>query len=420
MAAGPARLIRLLILGCLLANSPSTGWAQPFLLPIEWTASIAIQEEYNDNFFLTESGRKPDFSTSLIPGLSLRLSSGQSEATLSYRLSAVQSTALSDELRLLHQLKGSGDLALGERLSLRPREEFIRSDEPATTDPLGIQRERPILERNSAGLELAYTGDQGSGSLLYGNTFSSETGGAGERSNIHTLGAKGRMDLPLARTAITAGYEYVLSEFRIGDDFRGHQVDVGVSRQFDPLTEAALSGTASFRDFRTGEDLWIWRGAGRVTREFTPLLVGEGQVGYQAAEGVEGTGSKGLTWSIRVTWTGPSLRTSLVGAEAIQESFQERRNVGLFRSRDLSVDTAYTPTDRLTLTARISYGQRRFLQGANRSREDDLYGGELGLSYKLSRTLSLSAGYTYGRRDSNAQGFGYKNNRVRIDLTAGF
>lgn len=419
MAAEPARLTRLLTLGCLLASGPCTAWAQSPLLPIEWTPSFTIQEEYNDNFFLTESRPKGDFSTSLIPGLSLRLSTGRTEAALSYRLSAVQSTALPDESRLFHHLTGSGQMAPGERLTLKLREEFVRSDEPATTDPLGIQRDRRTLLRNNAGIESAYEGDQLSGSLLYGNLFSSESGGAGERSDIHTLGARGRVDLPLARTALSAGYEFVGGTFRIADDLQGHQLDVGVSREFNPLTQATMSGTVSFRDFRAGEDLWIWNGAVRVTREFTPLVVGEGHVGYQATEGVRGSDSKGPTWSIRLTRTGPWLKTSLVGAESIQESFQERRNLGLFRSRDLSAEASYVSTD-LTLTGRVSYGQRRFLQGAVRDREDDLFGGDIGLTYKLSRAFSLSAGYTYGQRESDTKGFGYRNNRVRIALTAEF
>ena len=408
---------------------PAPGWGQQrLLLPIEFTPTVTLQEEYNDNFFLTDKNRKSDWRTTLSPGVSLRLTTGRSQADLSYLLSLAHSTAIGDELQIFHSLGGAGTLSLTERLSLHLSERFSRTDEPAVTDALGIFRDRRTVTTNSASAGLTHAGDRHWLGLTYADTRSGQSGADAEQSRIHAV----RPELAYTLDPVTSldlRYEYTQAEFRIGRDFRGHEGNFEIKRELTRTTRAGLTGRLIVREPEEGRQFNIVRGGVTFTTELTPTLTWESETGYERATAGEGT--DGFSGLIRLTHQGPTVRLSLSVGQALEETFQERENVGLVRTRSAAIEATYTPTDRLTLAGSGSLALTTFEQSeaaatllrtgaiqAGREREDTLIRLELAATLKLSRVFSLAARYRFGQRDSNVPEFDYTNNVVTLGLTA--
>ncbi len=100
------------------------------------------------------------------------------------------------ELQVFHLFDGTGSLALTGRLTLRAADRFLRTDEPAITDPRGVQRERTVLVTNTLTSDLTYQRETWSLTPRYGLTLNRTEGedrvaATRERSEVHRLGLDG-------------------------------------------------------------------------------------------------------------------------------------------------------------------------------------------------------------------------------------
>ena len=192
----------------LLSTSPAPAQQDP--RPFQVRASLKAEGEYTDNFFLSEKNKREEFREILTPGASFQLSTGRSQAVISYAPSLVHSSLNDEEVRVFHLFDANGSLALTERLTLRAGDHFLRSDDQTLTDPRGIRRDRTILLQNTLNTDLTYNRDTWSLTPRYAMTLNrteSENGGAtsqggnlpatgsDERSIVHTLGADGALNI---------------------------------------------------------------------------------------------------------------------------------------------------------------------------------------------------------------------------------
>jgi hypothetical protein len=239
---------------------------------------------------------------------------------------------------------------------------------------------------------------------------------------VHSLGADGALNI-LDRNTLGAGYELTLTDFKTGNDFVGHLGRASFSRQLTPVMTGSLSGSLAHRDVADGTKFNIYNADVGLRRDVSAVYSVEGRFGYNITDATTTGESEGFTFSLKGDYTGKLVRFSGTSSQSIQETFLERDNVGLVETRDSTMQVQYDATDSLTLTARGRLAQNRFLQsgtvtGQQRDRKDLLLEGTIEVAWKLTRLLSLTAGYTYTRADSNLQGLDYQSNRVRLGLTA--
>jgi len=380
-----------------------------------------VLAEYNDNFFLTERNKRDDYREILTPGLSLRLTTGQSQAELSYAPSVIHSSVNEGELQVFHLFDGTGSLALTDRLTLRAADRFLRTDEPAITDPRGVRRERTVLVTNTLTSDLTYQRETWSLIPRYGLTLNRTEGedrvaATRERSEVHRLGLDGLLELQ-GRNTLGAGYELTLADFKIANDFTGHAGHLTLSRALNPLTTASLRGSVAHRDLRGASDFDIYRGDVGLRRDVSPLYTVEARLGYAATTGGSGSRTDIVEFSLTGTYTGNVVRITMNSGQSLQETFLDRLNVGVIRARDQALEIRYEPNDRLVLTLRGRVAENRFLR---LRREDRRFEAGTDVTFRLTRLFSLTLGYTYTEIDSNVRGFDVQNNRVRLGLTARF
>lgn len=412
--------------------------AQDDSRPFQFRSFLGLAGEYNDNFFLTEKNKQSEYREILTPGFSLRFSTGRSYAELSYAPSLVHSSLDEGKVGTVFQLfDTNGSLALAERLTLRASDHFVRTDDPAVTDPRSTQRGRSILIGNTFTSDLTYKQETWSLTPRYALTFNQTEGenqGAAtqvgnqtnDRGTVHTLGIDGTLDI-LGRNTLGAGYELAIGEFKVADDFVGQLVRLSFSRELTALTTASVEGSFAHRNVQGGSNYNIYRANIGVRREVSALYTSEVRVGYGvfdiAGGGTATTGEP--EYLLKGTYTGRVVRLTLSSGQSIQESFLEAENVGVTKTTWNDLEIRYEPTDRLALTLRGRYSQNRFLQttpftivGQQQERKDTYYNAGLDVAFKLTRLLSLTLGYTYVNVDSNIPGNGYQNNVIRLGLTA--
>ena len=71
-----------------LALPGTEAFAERF--QFQWSTSLSLSEEYNDNIDLYSDNKEHDWVTLVTPGLTLTLMTDETEASLSYELSLVK------------------------------------------------------------------------------------------------------------------------------------------------------------------------------------------------------------------------------------------------------------------------------------------------------------------------------------------
>jgi len=218
-----------------------------------------------------------------------------------------------------------------------------------------------------------------------------------------------------SRNTLGAGYELTRADFKIANDFTGHAGRITLARELTPRMTASLRGSAAHRDVQGASDFNLYRGDIGLRRDVSPVYTFEARVGYGVADAVNGSPRETVEHSLTGTYTWRVLRIALSSGESLQETFLERDNVGVTRTREQAVEIRYEPTDRLVLTLRGRLAENRFFE---LGRKDVRVEAGMEAAFRLTRLFSLTLGYTHTDMDSNLRGFDFQNNRVRLGLTA--
>jgi len=165
-------------------------------------------------------------------------------------------------------------------------------------------------------------------------------------------------------------------------------------------------------------DSFVHRILGGVSWEATGKTTGSIKLGYIDKDFDSGTRQDGdaLIWEIGITW---EPRTYSVVNISSSRDFQETNGAGNFIQKDnfISADWTHYWQEHISTTVNFSYTEDTF---DPTTREDELTNAGARLNYDLQRWLTVSGGYRYDERDSNANAFDYERNifelTVRVTL----
>jgi hypothetical protein len=446
---GPGRLLLLLLAAATLLPSAAraqilTPW--PYL-PIEITPSVAVEERYTDNFFLSKV-KVEEFRTSILPSLTIGATTGRNRSDVSYTLQVVDSSVRKDNPRFFHFLNGTDRFTITDRIFLTLKESLTVTDDATLSDARGIQRSTSRSNRQTTAVSAAYEGDLHGASLDYTRTsvtrevepstvFTSSRAAAATgtsagtkfESLINAFGATGKLSLG-PRMGLNVGATYTEADFTttsaatsttatstsqvpFASGFTGYETSLGLTRELPNETIVTGTGSWSLRQPTVGEDLTIWRGQLGATRQVTPSIYGEVNAGFVLVQGaVEFSGPLA---TVKVTYVGPSIRATLSGGQTVQETFAQSVNVGLVQTRDLIASLTYSPTDRVHLNLGGGVVNTEFLQPdvaasqgvtatTTRRRPDStLYTLNVSLTMNLTKVFTLYLSYDHRTREVDEQ-----------------
>ncbi len=373
----------LLLFGILL--SAGSAWSAMVIHP-----RVSLEEEYNDNIFLSSTDEEEDWITTIAPGVSLTYNNRSIDATIDYSLryrfyknndddnidnfkdvQRADATALFFDgrpftVRVSERISSE---ALDERENTADYNELVNR---STLYHLTVVPEYRLLLMPTFSLVVGYTYER----LDYVEP-------AGDDSEEH----QGRIALEKSlssNTEISAGFAYRVHQADTDDeDFDRQDYTLGVTHQLGARTTATIAGGYAEVEYDSGfnADLLTWLAdvAYRLTEILTLSMHYSQDFAVSATEGVTETSAAGiavdyeresLTATTELYWYNSDYLLQDREDEAMGLRFDLSKPLGsavtlnvdaeyeLAQYNDLGVDEE---VDRLTLGTSLDYVYRRFL-----------------------------------------------------------
>ncbi len=412
--------------------------------------SVSLTEEYSDNFFLGERNREDEYRTAVSIGTVYRLESGQSFLSLANTISA--DYAARSELSNL----GFANLSLNTgyrlpRLSLSLSESFIRSDNVEEVSPAVIRATRRTVLSNSVSPQLRYDLAQTTAlNLAYTNTIVrnehteqpasdalAQGGGVSGNSISHvfTAGLQHRFTRALSSDV---NYSFSTVDSDESGTTQSHTASADLTYRLTAKTSTFLQTFGTITDRSAGEpDSRTYGASLGVRQQLTSFLAAFVAIGPVVLER-EGRGTRVFpNWQANLDGALPLTRRTTLAfstGQSIHNTAGEVDDVGIVLSQSASLTLRHLLSRELHTSLFAGYTRTELLETIRTP--ESIQGDKVnswtagaGVSYALTRVLSLAVNYRYQHRDSNVPssnsdqtGFGsnFDENRVTVSLTAAF
>ncbi|MEW5816773.1 MAG: outer membrane beta-barrel protein [Spirochaetota bacterium] len=400
---------------------------------------LTVQEEYNDNIYLTNNDRKSDFITTIYPGL--RFSTLPARVTtpgqilqtpedpagidLDYRLGLLYYARETQNDYISHEGTLNTWYTFDRRLTLRLRNVFIQSEELRERDYtsgaleeeflLGRRTERGKYLRNVFEPSAEYRfGVDDIFSLNYRNNIYRNKIDRSQDSQEDFINPRLSYWFNI-RNGVTLEYALTLGEFESSSNFIGHMGRGRYTYRFNPRTSTFVEYTFTRRDFDPpSSDYDIYNPSIGVEHAFSPTLTGRVQVGYFWHNPEIGSSTGSLSYDAGLTQRAERTTYTLIFQGGYTEDYFTAENLGFTKYHRAIASISHHPYQRVNL--RISGTLERAEYESDR--KDWIYGVNGGASFEIFRWLSLSMEASHRRNDSNVDNMEYIENRIIFRLSA--
>lgn len=400
---------------------------------------LTIQEEYNDNIYLTPNKEKSDFITTISPGI--RFSTSPARATtpgqireaparpagidLDYRLGLVYYAREEENDFVSHEGNLNAWYTFDRHLTFRLRDYFIRSEEPREREYveevlpgqylLGTERQRYIYLRNVLEPSLEYQfGRDDRVSVVYRNNYYETKDPAGEDSKENYISPRVVYWFNI-RNGLLLEYGFTHGDFEISPDLIGHNLRGRYTYRFNPRTSIFGEYIYMKRDFDSpGIDYQINNPNIGIEHAFTPTLTGRAQVGYFWQKPERGASTDGLFFDLGITQREQRTVINLSFQGGYREDYFTAENLGFTKYYRGLASLTHRLDPRFSLEASGALERAEYLT----DRKDWLYFIRGGATYQILRWLTLSFEASHRGNDSNVDSVEYKENRLLLRLSA--
>lgn len=407
--------------------SPAVDPVQRFVV----RPTIALTEEYTDNFNRSERGPISNLRSTIAPGLLVLIDRGFLTGQAAYSLSLFHDTS-QEEVGYFNSFSGRLSWEATPRLGINAAYVLSESDEPERADRLNLRQERRRFTSNTFSLDAIYALAAIEARPHYRlSQFSSRD----ETTISHTLGAGGSLGLGKIHT-LAAGYDYLSSETRSqrtaaatgqGDSsLTGHEFTASLSRDLTARSTAGLSAAYAARQQTTPgrqSDFTRWDLSVFNNYVLPERLIVRGNIGVSQLDGDQSSGRPLLTtFSSLSYWFGPAV-AGLTVEHGFSETFGQGENFGVVETSGVSASLTYPFTPLVRGSLGVSYRENKFTGEGDSGRagqEETTLGGNVSLSVQLRRWLGSSLEYAYTDTSSSEPARGFTENRVRLLFNAAF
>lgn len=364
--------------------------------PIRIHPEFSVKEIYTDNYFLEDDNEKDDWITVLIPGITLQLPFGEHMFQFDYYAEIFRHSDFSDYNTENHKASGLLDLKFPWGLALKIADEYTKS----RTHPEFDGDTEDDYHYNDAGVEASYQ--------LAG------------------------------RYKVKVGYRNVIKEFWAErnevDNFVRHEGYVGLYYRFLPKTNLLVEYTYYHMD---NED----NGALSTDNDNHHFWAGlEWEPGAKIKGGIKGgytmrrydeVGQDEDTFGMSGDITYYLANFTTLHLEAVREIIQTEVSAedDPFATHYIRTGALFSVTYKfpfwtgglheLSATAKGFYYNEDYRErGAfTEEREDDRYGGGVGINYQFWDRVNLKVEYQYTENESNFRTEEYRENQVFIQFS---
>lgn len=405
----------------------------PGLVQAKWslTPRIYVEEQYDDNIFLTETNRLDDYITTVSPGVNLHYSTPTDIIDLDYEFQRFFYSDFPELDFSGHRGRAVARKDFSPQFSAGIREIIIRSEDPIELTGVPMF-ERPSIRinmkqqytRNIVEPDMTFRfGEERSLQLKYRNNILRN-----KRDDIADQDQDAINALLAFHFDVHNGIEifaehinqdyYSTTPPQPSRDFDGDEIRGRYTYYYDPITSAFLEYRYYERDF----DL--------DTAGFIDYEVHDPRLGFSwdLDETVSVTASAGYSFrkanskddekvlSGRLDFSGQykRLTADVYGEAGFDEDFLSAEILGFYKFWRVGFNGSYQLLERLDVQGFVYREKDRFV---DLDREDRLWSIRAGLQYQLMKWLFLAFDYQYNMRDSNIPFESYRDNRYSGRIT---
>lgn len=391
--------------------------------------SLALQEEYNSNLFLTETDRRDDFITTVAPGLQYRKVTPQAGIDMKYSPGYNKYASESDLDYVSHFGLLNSYYGLSQNLTFRLRDYLLRSDEPREYDPFGELNQYYISTdsvrsphlRNIVEPELNYRfGQNNSLSLLYRNMYYDNDSPTVSDGTENTAGTNFRYWFNI-RNGIVLDYYYIVQKEDLDQDSTGHAARARYIYRFNSRT--SVFGEMFFEDrsfdppdigdLEPEVDYRVYSPSIGISHSFSPSLSGSLQVGYYTKDPESGSSEESLLVNALLSKRTVSSVFNLVLIGGFREEYLTAESLGFieYKRAEFNMDHRLLSTLRGFMAAHVERADY------SNDRRDWIYGALAGLSWQPLRWLRITPFVSYRSQDSNAAEMDYDEFRGMVRVS---
>ncbi len=396
-----------------------------------FTPRLYLQEQYDDNIFLTETNEEDDFVTTISPGINLAHETPTQQIKLDYEIQKFLYDDFSELDYTGHRGHGEARKDFGPRFSAGITERFINSEDPIELTGRAIF-ERPSIRsgernpytRNIVEPEMTFRfGEKRSIRLGYRNHILRN-----EREDIADQDEDTANALLSYRYNIHNGlefsYEYIDHEYgattpaETPRDFDGNEIRGRYTYYFDPRTAAF----AEYRYYETNFDqestrffdYEIHNPRLGFSRDLYENLSFNASIGYVFRKAEDRDDEQAFSGRLDFSGRLNRLFGDVYAESGFDEDLLSAENLGFNQFRRAGVNSGYQLLERLWARAFFYVEEDTFV---DLDRKDTLWNLRGSLTYQPLKWLYLSFDYERNERDSNIAFQSYVDNRYLGRLT---
>jgi len=353
---------------------------------------LAVDIEYDDNIFRTDTNRVGDFVFRVRPGVTVDSEWDQHALQFYAQAELARLASNGSESYESFVVGTRGRFDINDELAINGEAEFARTrlgrGQPGSVGP-GVNS---IVHQITTGLSVSYNGDPFY--VRFGPRFQrvmyvSGDGGINQDYNVYELGGRiGYKITPELSVFIDPSYQWVRYDrqtdpFGFARNSEGFDIRAGVAYDITRTITAEL-GLGYFRRKFSDPRLAPVSGLSALARLYWNPT---DQIS------VELEGRRGVT----------EYRTALAGVAS-----------GNAVNTGVSLRVGYLPIDQLLIDAGIGWQQYDYTGPL--SRTDNYYTFDIGAKYYIIPQIFIGPRYIHERRNSSTAGFNYRDNRYMLTL----
>jgi hypothetical protein len=392
----------------------------------EFTPSISVSGDYDDNLFLTPDNEVDDYITTVTPSLALRVRTQNTDMSARYAPSFVRYSDRDDLDTTRHLGNVTWGQQLSEHLKFDLTDTYINSDDPLEDefDVEGIRRTRNKYQVNVGRASVGYEfGAESKLSMGYGRE---------DRENDETTLDDSVVQTPFGsltywfnvKNGIELTYTYTDVDYSrdnaapVNDDYTGHEPGLRYIRRFSPHSRGYVGYSYATREFDgITEDYVVHNGYVGVEHSFSPQYSISARGGYFVQANDISENQDGPTYSVSLTRTFARGSIVIGGDGGWYEEYLVR---------DVRAASGFTKYygGYARLTYQVLEPVNFFAGGSYRHDKDefdlssDFVRANGGFTFSFMRWFSLTLSYTFADRNDDVESDSYTDNRVTATLTA--
>jgi hypothetical protein len=411
----------------------------PVLAHARWsvTPRLYLEEQYDDNIFLTETNEQDDLITTISPGIDLKYQTPTTTLDLDYELRRSLYTDFSELDFTGHHARAEARKEFGPRFSAGISEFFIRSEDPIELTGIPVF-ERPSIRagarnrytRNIIEPEITYRfAENRAIRLQYRNIALRNKAADVADQDQDALNALLTYRLNI-HNGLEFFYEYTDQAYdptippESPRSFEGNELRGRYTYYFNPRTSVFLEYRVYNRDFERQAadfvDYKVHDGRTGFSHDLYESVTVSASAGYALRDSSAGDDESTFSGRFDLTGQYKHLTADVYGEIGFDDDFLSAESLGFNEFWRTGFNGRYQFARRLWADGTFYFERDKFI---DLNRRDKLWSMRGALNYQILEWLFASLEYWRNERRSNIPFASYNDNRyfgritVRYDLT---